>query len=109
MPVFHVTFKCRPEQREVFLEKLKAEGIIAACRGEAGNISYDHYGNTAQRMKRIVRYCRKYPTTPTERSHLLYMAKRLPSLLLSLRFLIVLLPGGVLDADVVASGTCGAE
>lgn len=43
MPVFHVTFKCRPEQREVFLEKLKAEGIIAACREEAGNLSYDYY------------------------------------------------------------------
>ena len=43
MPVFHVTFKCRPAQREVFLEKLNAEGIIAACRGEAGNISYDYY------------------------------------------------------------------
>ena len=43
MPVFLVTFKCRPAQREVFLEKLNAEGIVAACRGEAGNISYDYY------------------------------------------------------------------
>ena len=35
--------------------------------------------------------------------------KHLPSLLLPWLLLIALLPGGVLDADVVASGTCGAE
>ena len=43
MPVFHVTFKCRPGMREAFLEKLKAEGIVAACRGEEGNLGYDYY------------------------------------------------------------------
>lgn len=43
MPVFHVTFKCRPGMREAFLEKLKAEGIVDACRGEEGNLGYDYY------------------------------------------------------------------
>ena len=43
MLVFHVTFKCRPGMRETFLEKLTAEGIVAACRGEEGNMKYDYY------------------------------------------------------------------
>jgi quinol monooxygenase YgiN len=43
MLVFHVVFKCKPDMRETFLEKLEAEGIVAACRGEAGNISYRYY------------------------------------------------------------------
>ena len=43
MLVFHVTFKCRPCMRETFLEKLTAEGIVAACRGEEGNMKYDYY------------------------------------------------------------------
>ena len=46
MPVFHVTFRCRPGQRETFLEKIKSEGIDAACRGEAGNLSYGYYRPT---------------------------------------------------------------
>ena len=43
MLVFHVTFHCRPGMREAFLEKLTAEGIVAACRGEAGNLGYSYY------------------------------------------------------------------
>lgn len=43
MPVFHVTFKCRPGMREAFWEKLTAEGIVAACRAEEGNQGYDYY------------------------------------------------------------------
>ena len=43
MLVFNVTFKCRPGMRETFLEKLRGEGIAAACRGEAGNLQYDYY------------------------------------------------------------------
>ncbi len=43
MLVFHVVFKCKPNMREAFLYKLKAEGIDTACRGEAGNISYRYY------------------------------------------------------------------
>ena len=43
MLVFNVTFRCRPGKREEFLEKLRAEGIDAACCGEAGNAGYDYY------------------------------------------------------------------
>ena len=43
MPVFHVTFKCKPGMRETFLKKLTEEGIVAACRGEAGNLGYSYY------------------------------------------------------------------
>ena len=43
MLVFHVTFKCRPGKREAFWEKLRAEGIIDACRAEEGNLGYDYY------------------------------------------------------------------
>ncbi len=47
MLVFHVTFKCRPGTREAFLEKLTEEGIIAACRGEEGNLGYDYFFSAA--------------------------------------------------------------
>ncbi|MBR5702555.1 MAG: antibiotic biosynthesis monooxygenase [Oscillospiraceae bacterium] len=43
MLVFHVIFKCKPGMRETFLEKLTEEGIVAACRGEAGNLGYSYY------------------------------------------------------------------
>ncbi|MCR4966183.1 MAG: antibiotic biosynthesis monooxygenase [Bacteroidales bacterium] len=43
MLVFNVIFKCKPGMREAFLEKLRAEGVVAACRGEAGNLGYDYF------------------------------------------------------------------
>ena len=43
MLVFNVIFKCRPGMRETFLEKVKAAGIDAASRAEAGNLAYDYY------------------------------------------------------------------
>ena len=43
MLVFNVTFKCRPGMRDVFLERIKAEGIDAASRAEAGNLRYDYF------------------------------------------------------------------
>ena len=43
MIVLNVTYKCKPGMREKFLEAIKAEGIDAACRAEAGNIKYDYY------------------------------------------------------------------
>lgn len=43
MPVFHVTFHCKPGQRDTFLEKIKSEGIDAACRREEGNLAYNYY------------------------------------------------------------------
>ena len=43
MIVLNVTYKCKPELREEFLEMILAEGIDVECRGEAGNIKYDYY------------------------------------------------------------------
>ena len=43
MLVFHVTFKCKPEMREEFLEMIMTEGIDAAARAEPGNLKYDFY------------------------------------------------------------------
>ena len=43
MLVFNVTFRCRAGMRETFLEKLKAEGVDAASRAEAGNLQYDYF------------------------------------------------------------------
>ena len=43
MIVLNVTYKCRPGMREAFLDRIRAEGIDAACRAEAGNIKYDYY------------------------------------------------------------------
>ena len=43
MIVLNVTYKCKPERREEFLETIVAEGIDTASRAEAGNIMYDYY------------------------------------------------------------------
>ncbi len=43
MLVFNVTFKCKSGMREKFLESIRAEGIDAASRAEAGNLAYDFY------------------------------------------------------------------
>ena len=43
MIVLNVTYKCKAEMREEFLEAIVSEGIDVACRAEAGNIKYDYY------------------------------------------------------------------
>ena len=43
MIVLNVTYKCKPDMREEFLERIMAEGIDVACRAEAGNIRYDYF------------------------------------------------------------------
>ncbi len=43
MPVFHVTFTCRPGTRDEFLNRIRAEWIDAACRREEGNLAYDYF------------------------------------------------------------------
>ena len=43
MIVLNVTYRCKPEMREEFLETIMTEGIDAASRAEAGNIKYDYY------------------------------------------------------------------
>jgi quinol monooxygenase YgiN len=46
MIVLNVTYKCKPEMREEFLEAIMSEGIDDACRSEEGNIKYDYYFHT---------------------------------------------------------------
>lgn len=43
MILLNVIYKCRPGKREEFLQKIKAEGIDAASRGEDGNSKYEYY------------------------------------------------------------------
>ena len=43
MIVLNVTYKCRPDMKEEFLEMIMTEGIDVASRAEAGNIRYDYY------------------------------------------------------------------
>lgn len=43
MIVLHVLYKCMPERREDFLNAIRAEGLDAASRAEAGNLQYDYF------------------------------------------------------------------
>ena len=43
MIVLNVTYKCKPDMRDEFLEAIYTEGIDVACRGVDGNIKYDYY------------------------------------------------------------------
>ena len=43
MIVLNVTYKCKHEMRDEFLEMIMAEGIDVACRAEEGNEKYDYY------------------------------------------------------------------
>ena len=43
MIVLNVTYRCKPELREAFLERILAEGIDVASRTEAGNLRYDYF------------------------------------------------------------------
>jgi quinol monooxygenase YgiN len=43
MIVLNVTYRCKPDMRDAFLERIMAEGIDEACRGEKGNLKYDYY------------------------------------------------------------------
>lgn len=43
MIILNVTYRCKPDLREEFLERIMTEGIDQACRAEAGNIKYDYY------------------------------------------------------------------
>lgn len=46
MIVLNVTYKCKPDMRDEFLERIMMEGIDEACRAEAGNLKYDYYYST---------------------------------------------------------------
>ena len=43
MIVLNVTYKCKPNMRDDFLEAIMAEGIDVECRAEEGNLKYDYY------------------------------------------------------------------
>ena len=43
MIVLNVTYRCKPEMREEFLEMIMTEGIDVASRAEDGNETYDYY------------------------------------------------------------------
>lgn len=43
MIVLNVTYQCKPDLREAFLERILAEGIDEKSRSEAGNLKYDYY------------------------------------------------------------------
>jgi len=43
MIYLNVIYKCKPDQREEFLEAIMAEGIDIASRAEKGNLKYDYY------------------------------------------------------------------
>lgn len=43
MIVLNVTYKCKPEMRDEFLEAIMTEGIDVASRAEEGNFKYDYY------------------------------------------------------------------
>ena len=43
MIVLNVTYKCKPDLRDEFLEMIYTEGIDIASRSEEGNIKYDYY------------------------------------------------------------------
>lgn len=43
MIVLNVTYKCKPDMRDEFLEMIMTEGIDTDSRSEPGNIKYDYY------------------------------------------------------------------
>lgn len=43
MIVLNVTYRCKPDLRDEFLEMIYTEGIDTASRSEEGNIRYDYY------------------------------------------------------------------
>ena len=42
MIVLNVTYKCKPDMREEFLEAIISEGLDEASRAEEGNFKYDY-------------------------------------------------------------------
>ncbi len=43
MIVLNVTYKCKPDMRGKFLERIILEGLDKASREEEGNMKYDYY------------------------------------------------------------------
>lgn len=47
MYTIHVVFKCLEGKRELFVERVKAEGVLDAIRAEDGCHRYDYYYSEA--------------------------------------------------------------
>lgn len=47
MYTIYVVFKCHPGKREAFVERVTADGILAAIRAEDGCHRYDYYFSEA--------------------------------------------------------------
>ena len=43
MYTIYVKFRCLPEKREAFIEKMKQTGILEEIRAEDGCLKYDYY------------------------------------------------------------------
>ena len=43
MIVLNVTYKCKPQMRDEFLEMIISEGIDVECRAEEGYLKYDYF------------------------------------------------------------------
>lgn len=43
MFTIYVKYTCLPGKREAYVERVKAEGILAAIRAEDGCVKYDYY------------------------------------------------------------------
>lgn len=43
MIALNVVYRCKPDLKKAFLERILAEGIDEASRKEAGNLKYDYY------------------------------------------------------------------
>ena len=47
MYTIYVQFKCIPQSREAFVDRVKSEGILSAIRAEEGCLRYDYYFSEA--------------------------------------------------------------
>lgn len=47
MYTIYVNFKCVPDKREKFVERVRAEGILSAVLAEDGCLRYDYYFSEA--------------------------------------------------------------
>ncbi|MBR2926406.1 MAG: antibiotic biosynthesis monooxygenase [Clostridia bacterium] len=43
MYTIYVQFRCIPQRREAFVDRVKGEGILSAIRAEDGCLRYDYY------------------------------------------------------------------
>ena len=54
MYTIYVQFKCFPNKREAFVEKVKEEGIVDAVRAEDGCYRYDYYFSEADKNELLL-------------------------------------------------------